>query len=117
MLVDDDPALLQLLTRWLSGHGVDIRTAHNGLDALTQLEEKSADLIVADYYMSGMNGVQLLDAVKFRWPTCRRILYTAHADSEMVLEAVDHRVLTKQMDPMLVRDAIIRAAKRSSIPR
>ena len=112
LLVDDDPALLQLLVRWLRGYGLALTTATSGLDALTRFENQSFHLIVADYYLPGMNGLRLLDVVKTRWPDCRRILYTAHADSEMVLDAVDHRVLTKQMDMMLVRDAIVNAARQ-----
>lgn len=112
LLVDDDPALLQLLRRWLDGYGLLIATASNGLAAIRQLERLPVELVVADYYMPGMSGADLLSVVKDRWPACRRILYTGHADSELVREAVEHRVLTKQMDPMLVRDAILRAAKR-----
>lgn len=112
LLVDDDPALLQLLRRWLEGYGLLISTASNGLAAIRQLERFPIALVVADYRMPGMDGIQLLDLVESRWPDCRRILWTGVADSEIVREASSHRVLTKQMAPDLVRNAIVRAATR-----
>ncbi len=112
LLVDDDPALLNLLTRWLGGRGATIETARSGVEALTLLSEwEGCEVVVADQQMSGMTGVRLLDAIKLRWPHCRRVLYTGHAHADLVLEAIDHKVLTKQMDLFLIRDAILRLAK------
>ncbi len=115
LLVDDDPALLQLLARWLHGHRVRVLTAGDATEALEVLElEEGAAVVVSDYTMPGLDGISLLNQVEARWPLARRILYTGNADSELVLEAVRHKVLTKLMDPVLVRDAILRAARRPS---
>lgn len=115
LIVDDDPALLQLLGRWLNGRGVEILLASSGIEALTILSERDGDVsvIVADHYMPGMTGIQLLGAVGNRYPLVRRILYTGFADSELVLSAhVSIRVLTKSMDAGLVRDAILKEVWR-----
>ena len=115
LIVDDDPALLQLMTRWLSNRGVTIETARSGLEALNILRNSDGcQVVVADQQMPGMSGLTLLDIVRKQWPDCQRVLYTGHADSDLVLAAVGHKVLTKQMDMFLVRDAIIRLAK---VPR
>lgn len=112
LLVDDDPALLHLLTRWLSGRGASIATARNALEAITLMADTGpCEVVVVDHQLPGMSGLALLEAVRMRWPSCRRVLYTGHADSELVLRAVNHRVLTKQMDPYLVRDAILNLVK------
>lgn len=113
LLVDDDPALLQLLEHWLTGNGLRILTANNGLEALDALrKEKAVALVVSDYDMPGMNGIALLDEVSRSWPEARRILFTGYADSEVVISARRHRVLTKQMDSTLLKRAILREALR-----
>lgn len=112
LLVDDDPFLLGLIARWLGTEPLRLLTAANGLQAIDILSRVSVRLVVADYRLPGMNGVRLLDAVEERWPDVSRILLTGYADSELVVEARSHKVLSKEMDPGLIKRAILRAANR-----
>lgn len=60
LLVDDDPELCQLMTDFLSLEGFDIDVAHNGEEALKQVQRKTYDVIVLDVMMPKLNGFDTL---------------------------------------------------------
>jgi two-component system NtrC family sensor kinase len=111
LFVDDSEELLASLRRLFAREPIRILTAVSGLHALQVLMTESVHLVVSDYAMPGMNGNALLHEVGRLYPLVGRILLTGVADSELVLDT-PCRVLTKGMDPGLVRHAIVRAALR-----
>jgi len=64
LAVDDDPAVLDLLTRNLNREGYAVRTASNGRDALTLAKELKPRLITLDVMMPSMDGWSVLTALK-----------------------------------------------------
>ena len=63
LLVDDDPAMIRIMGRILSGLGM-LRFATDGVSALRQVREHAVDLILLDAEMPGMSGYQVCDALK-----------------------------------------------------
>ncbi len=59
LLVDDDPAVTQLIIDMLSLDGYDIDTAPNGIAALEKVEARRYDLILTDLHMPEMDGAGL----------------------------------------------------------
>jgi two-component system, cell cycle sensor histidine kinase and response regulator CckA len=110
LVVDDSADVRDLLLRVLSESDLVLLGAKSGLHALQVLEQRHVDLVVADQIMPGMDGVQLLETIRERWPQCQRVLLTAHASSDVVLAAVNRggvtKVLTKSMHPVSIRDEI-----------
>jgi two-component system response regulator HupR/HoxA len=86
--------------------------ASSAIHALRILEERHVDAVVTDQFMPGLNGIDLLELVHQRAPDCIRILCTAHAASDLVINAVNkgrvHRVLPKNMHAVALRDEIER---------
>jgi PAS domain S-box-containing protein len=64
LAVDDDPAVLELLTRNLHREGYSVRTATNGRDALNLAKELRPRLITLDVMMPSMDGWSVLTALK-----------------------------------------------------
>jgi len=64
LLVDDDPLIIRMYQKKLSGDGYDILTATNGEEALVQVMKKKPDIILLDVMMPKMNGVETLKALK-----------------------------------------------------
>lgn len=58
----------ELLYLLLARGGYSVDQAYDGVDAVARLETREYGLVVTDYSMPGMNGLQLLSTVKRRWP-------------------------------------------------
>ncbi|MFQ5843612.1 MAG: response regulator [Planctomycetota bacterium] len=110
LLVDDETLVLSSLQRILRLEPYDIATAGGGAEALEYLEREGADLVLSDYKMPGMNGVEFLRRVAERHPGVVRMMLTAHADP-VELEAalasgLVQRAFRKPWDNRALREAI-----------
>lgn len=68
LLVDDDPALRQLLTAVVTQMGHAVRTAHDGFSALAEIRLAVPEILLSDLYMPLMSGFELLSVVRRRYP-------------------------------------------------
>jgi CheY-like chemotaxis protein len=59
LCVDDDPDGLEALELFLMSEGFEVITARNGAEALLRVQEQWPDLIITDYTMPGMTGLEL----------------------------------------------------------
>jgi thioredoxin reductase (NADPH) len=111
MTVDDDPGVSRAVARDLRrryGESHRIVRAESGaaaLDALSELKLRGdlVAMILADYRMPQMNGIEFLERAMDLYPGARRVLLTAYADTEAAIEAInvvdlDHYLL-KPWDP------------------
>jgi thioredoxin reductase (NADPH) len=109
--VDDDPGVSRAVARDLRrryGEQHRIVRAESGdaaLDALREMKLRGDEVavIVADYRMPGMNGIEFLERAMDFYPTARRVLLTAYADTGAAIDAInvvdlDHYLL-KPWDP------------------
>lgn len=101
LLVDDDPALLRLLSIRLTAAGYDISTADSGTQALAQLAVRYPHLVITDLRMDGMDGMALFDTIHRSHPTLPVIILTAHGSIPEAVAATQRGVfgfLTKPFD-------------------
>ncbi|MGD9937406.1 MAG: response regulator [Methanoregulaceae archaeon] len=102
LCVDDEPLLLTLCRRYLERTGeFTVETADSGEEALARLGEGEIDVVVSDYQMPGMNGIELLSAIRRQSPI-PFILFTGRGREEVVIEALNRGVdfyLQKGGDP------------------
>jgi response regulator RpfG family c-di-GMP phosphodiesterase len=110
LCVDDDPALLDLLSRQLRSD-YEVTTAPSGETALAALNESSAiAVIVADMNMPRMNGATLLAQVKKVAPTVVRVMLTGESEQAVAAQAVNtgqiFRFLVKSCTKEQLRHAI-----------
>src|SRR5690606_15905122 len=59
LLVDDDPAMLRLLAKWLESEGYSVRRANNGAEAIEAIKSDCPDILVTDWEMPQMDGMEL----------------------------------------------------------
>jgi two-component system cell cycle response regulator len=89
LAVDDDPKQLRLLSHHLRKKGYEVITAENGEDALKKTVEFNPQIVVTDWMMPGMNGLELCKVL--RKTESGRSLYvlilTAREDEERIVEA------------------------------
>ena len=109
--VDDDPGVSRAVARDLRRHyGEDYRIvrAESGAAALDAVKEMklrgdSVAVILADYRMPQMSGIEFLEQAMDVYPSARRVLLTAYADTDAAIDAInivdlDHYLL-KPWDP------------------
>lgn len=78
LIVDDEEVVRSLCTRVLSPLGYAVQSAENGDQALALTAEMPFDLVITDYRMpGGLDGLELGDRVRHRYPNTRIILMTA----------------------------------------
>jgi len=82
LLVEDDPAVRRLLTVMLEGSGYRVLSASNGAEALELARNGSLaiDLVLSDYVLPGISGVELCTALRGSRPGVRVVLMTGHAE-------------------------------------
>jgi len=95
LLVDDEQPVLRSLQRLLRREDFPVITASSGAEALQLLKENEVAVVVSDFRMAEMNGVQLLDKVRDERPDTRRIILTGQADMETVIGAVNRGAVSK----------------------
>ena len=88
LVVDDDLSLRQFLKNMLRRAGYEIETVGSGAEGLKVLAANPADVVVTDLTMEGMDGMEVLRAVKQRWPATEVVMITAHATAENAVEAM-----------------------------
>ena len=91
LLVDDDPSILRLLNVWLVDEGFEIVQACDGLQALSAIETDCPDLIITDWNMPNMNGLEFCQ--KLRQMKLPHYVYTvfltSRKESDDVIAALE----------------------------
>jgi HD-like signal output (HDOD) protein len=102
LFVDDEPLVLQGIQRSLHAMRAEweVEFANGGLQALETMARTPFDVVITDMRMPGMDGAQLLDLVKTRFPRTVRIILSGQSDRETILRSVgpSHQYLSKPCD-------------------
>ena len=90
LYTEDDPADRELAVRHLGQHAPDIevRVAGTGTEALQALEDERFDVILLDYRLPDMDGLQLLWAVSVSMPEVPVVMVTGGGDREVAVTAL-----------------------------
>jgi CheY-like chemotaxis protein len=109
LVVDDAPQVAEIIEVTLSQLGHKVETAEDGNEALRRFEPGKYDLVITDYAMPKMNGVELAMAIRKRAPGQLILLITAFAFSIAANDATQlpvDSVLRKPFQPRELEDAI-----------
>ncbi len=116
LVVDDEKGIRYFLEKALQKDGHIVQTAGSGEEALRKLRDERFDLMMLDLKLGGrVNGLRVLEAVRWRWPATVVIMMTAHGSLESAQAAIEEGVdgyLLKPVEPEEVREAIEEALER-----
>jgi DNA-binding NtrC family response regulator len=120
LVVDDEPDMLGLLARSLEPDlNCRVQTADSGKAALHALEKEPFDLALLDIRMPGMDGMELLELIKRKWPELTVVMMTAYGSIENAVQAMkqgaydfvakpfDHETLVFRLQKALERSRLI----------
>ena len=88
LVVDDEPAIQDILTWALSAEGYRVATAGSGEEALARVEHEDFDIIVTDIVMPGLDGLEVLERSRVLCPRAAVIVMTAYAALETAIAAL-----------------------------
>ena len=112
LIVDDDPHICALVEMTLSGAGYEVNEARNGREALDLLAMRRFDVIVLDYQMPLMNGVDFARAYRSRpGPHVPIVVTSAVYDiTRFATETHAADVLPKPFSPRVLLDVVAEVA-------
>ncbi|OGD24244.1 MAG: Fis family transcriptional regulator [Candidatus Aminicenantes bacterium RBG_13_63_10] len=87
-LIDDEPIIHEVLGQILQAEGYEVEISASGEEALPKYNDQSFDLTLLDLLMPGMDGLEVLKAVRKKDPEAEIIIITAYASVESALEAM-----------------------------
>ncbi len=88
IVIDDDRSLRQFLMILLRRNGYSVRIAGGGEEGLALMKEAVADVVITDLNMEGLDGMDVLRAVKSGWPETEVMMVTAFATTKNAVEAM-----------------------------
>jgi YesN/AraC family two-component response regulator len=112
LLVDDEVDILESLRDIFLAtmDDIEVLRASSGDEGLEVLDANAVDLILTDYKMPGMNGLEFLDAAKRLAPGVPRILITAFPDLDIAIRAINEagieNFITKPFEAAQVIDTV-----------
>jgi len=124
LLVDDEPNILSALRRSLAmidareldGEALLFETFTSPETAITRCDEEDFDLVISDYRMPSMNGVEFLARVMEFQPAVPRVIISGYADREAIIAAVNAvhltRFIEKPWDDGDLRRAVVSILRR-----
>ena len=114
MLVDDEPMVTQALALFLELETkYEVITCISGAEALERLATGPVDVVVSDFLMPGMTGLELLAEVGRRDPEIPRLMLTGYADKENAIRAINEVGLFQYLEKPLDHDQFLLALKNA----
>ena len=89
LCVDDESCILSLIRRLLRNEPYEIVLANNGEEAIDIIKNREIALIISDYKMPGMSGLQLLRETREISPQTMSILISAFVSHEVIQATAD----------------------------
>jgi len=120
MVVDDEPTIVLMCRRVLESQGHTVRGFTSVKSALADLESEAADLLVVDYKMPELNGIEFIQRAWVMRPGLRVVMITAHGTREVMGKATDSGVNSIVLKPFtpseLARGVAAAVAPRNTPP-
>lgn len=111
LLVDDEIELLEGLKRHFEVEGLKVETCSSAESALKLVQEKNFNIIMTDIKMPGMDGVELLRAIKDMNPLCNVMIMTAYSNMSYLLDCFSAGACDYFAKPFQDMDEVIDALK------
>jgi DNA-binding response OmpR family regulator len=116
LVVDDESGVRFFVEETLTKAGYDVAKAASGEEALERLRDEPYELMILDLKLGGrVDGLKVLEAVRWRWPEIIVIILTGHGSLDSAIAAIRDGVdgyLLKPVEPRQLRQAVKEALER-----
>lgn len=109
LFVDDDTKILELMTAVFLSENYTVVTKSSGEEGLEYIQEnKPVSVVISDFRMEGMNGLEFLKRVKIHSPGTKRYLCTGYFDRSTLEQKVkDNEIDTFMIKPVDFKELLI----------
>lgn len=120
LVVDDEENIIKAIRRTFIDDPVEIIGATSGVDGLKVLsEDDEIELVISDYKMPQMNGIEFLSRVQQNYPNILTIILTAYGDIETAMRAINeigaYKFILKPWNDSEMRITVKRALELDKI--
>jgi len=112
LVVEDDDQLRTMLDDVLTANGYLVQTASDGLNAISSMERSRPAIVLTDFTMPHMDGLELLTVIHASWPESPVILHSGNMSDTVTRQAMEagaYACLIKQGDMGLLLKTIAAA--------
>ena len=124
LVVDDDNDMCLLLTRFLTRNGYEVASANSGQAALEWMKKNQPRLVLCDFRLDDMTGVELLSKIKEMHPGAAVIIITGYSDVKDAVEVMKlgaYDYVTKPLFPdeilLTIKKALSEEAKETPVAK
>jgi putative two-component system response regulator len=117
LCVDDEISILKALQRLFHNTKYKITTAQSGLEAISLLKKEKFEVIISDFKMPQMNGIEFFKKAKKIATSAVRIMLTAYSDIDITIAAINegeiHKYITKPWNNVELKEIIAEAIRKN----
>ncbi len=88
LIIDDDMDLCTLLGRFLTRNGYEVGMAHSGAKGIAKFTEDRYDIVICDYRLGDMEGIDVLKALRKENPGVKILMITGYSDIKTAVEVI-----------------------------
>jgi anti-anti-sigma factor len=118
LVIDDEKPTLAMFGLLLGAMGYQVITAENGHEGLATLQKERPPVVITDIKMPGMDGIEVLQAIKQLAPETEVIVITGHGDMDLAIRALNLDAtdfLNKPIQRHALQQALERARQRRQL--
>ncbi len=88
LIIDDEPAIQDVLGDILRDEGYEVFVAEDGLEGLRLLKTEPVDVVFLDIWLPGKGGIDVLEEIKAEWTDVEVVIISGHATVETAVRAI-----------------------------
>lgn len=118
LLVDDDKWIRDSLSIFFESEGCHLTALETAEEAMEALKKQAYDIIIADYRLPGMDGLEFLNQIQGSCPDAIKVLITAYRTPEVVCKAIRMGIrdfIDKPFTVEAIEECLARLIKRMSL--
>lgn len=112
LVIDDEDIIRTSCLRILSPEGYEVKTAGNGQDGLKMLEEETFDLVLVDFKMPGMDGIEVQKEIRNRWPETKALIITGYQSFDPETAETDRLSIDDYMEKSFTPDFLVATVEK-----
>lgn len=110
LVVDDEELFIEYIQRVISNENYNVITAASAQEGLDILEKQQVSMVISEYEIPLMNGLEFLEKVRIIYPNILTIMVTEHADIDLAIKAINeagvYKFLLKPLDDIDFKNMI-----------